>query len=834
MDLRTSVDGGEVPKGDNSGHQVGELGSPLMGAGSVSARNMAEKSPSKDMIFRADKVDLKSLDVQLEKHLSRVWSRSVEHQVQRPKEAWEIDPSKLEIRYLIAQGTYGTVYRGTYDTQDVAVKLLDWGEDGMATAAETAALRASFQQEVAVWQKLDHPNVTSFVGASMGTSNLKIPSKNPSEGYTTLPSRSCCVVVEFLAGGTLKNLLYKNRKKKLAFKIVIQLALDLSRGLSYLHSKKIVHRDVKAENMLLDTSRNLKIADFGVARVEAQNPKDMTGETGTLGYMAPEVLDGKPYNRKCDVYSFGVCLWEIYCCDLPYPDLSFAEVSSAVVRQNLRPEIPRCCPSSLASIMKKCWDANPDKRPEMDEVVSLEKGIASEAHHYQTLPLSSMLPPFVCNSTTSKGPSRKASMKVVHRFGPCSARTQDSPTMTELLRYDESRVNSINARVKSLISLANNTKGDPEKTEMSESKAVNLPAGHESPGGVGNYVVTVGLGTPKKDLDLAFDTGSHITWTQCKPCAAKCYQQRAPIFDPAASTTYSNVTCSSAACSGLTSATNYPPRCTPPNTCVYIATYGDRTFSVGELAKDTLTLSSTEAVDGFIFGCGQNNQLFYGENAGLMGLGRDPLSIVSQTSQQYGNYFSYCLPTKTNTDGHLTLGKSSETSNVKYTPLLSSQGTGEAGLYFIDVLAISVAGRDLKINPAVFKSGKTIIDSGTVTTRLPPTAYTALRDAFREEMTMFPKVETNTSFDTCYDFSKYRNPTIPKISFTFGGNAVVDLDPAGVMTPVDESGSLVCLAFFGNKDDGELGIFGNLQQQTLEVVYDVAGGKLGFASGGCS
>lgn len=60
--------------------------------------------------------------------------------------------------------------------------------------------------------------------------------------------------------------------------------------LSYLHSQKIVHRDVKTENMLLDKSRTLKIADFGVARLEASNPNDMTGETGTLGYMAPEVL----------------------------------------------------------------------------------------------------------------------------------------------------------------------------------------------------------------------------------------------------------------------------------------------------------------------------------------------------------------------------------------------------------------------------------------------------------------------------------------------------------------------------------------------------------------
>ncbi|XP_020087589.1 serine/threonine-protein kinase HT1-like [Ananas comosus] len=327
---------------------------------------------SKDMFFRADEIDLKSFDIQLENKLNK-GKGSV---LQRPKEEWEIDLSKLELRYLVAQGTYGTLYRGTYDGQDVAVKLLDWGEDGFATDAETAALRSSFQQEVAVWYKLDHPNVTKFVGASMGTTDLKIPPKSSTSGSETiLPAKACCVVVEYLPGGTLKQYLIKNYRRKLPYKIVIQLALDLSRGLSYLHSKKIVHRDVKTENMLLDAHRNLKIADFGVARVEAPNPKDMTGETGTLGYMAPEVLDGKPYNRKCDVYSFGICLWEIYCCDMPYPNLSFTDLSSAVVHQNLRPEIPRCCPTALASIMRKCWDANPDKRPDMDEAVRLLEAI---------------------------------------------------------------------------------------------------------------------------------------------------------------------------------------------------------------------------------------------------------------------------------------------------------------------------------------------------------------------------------------------------------------------------------------------------------------------------
>lgn len=120
MDKKISEEGGGMPKNE----KLDELGSKLKGIGSFSDRNIAARSPgsisSKDMIFRADKIDLKSLDVQLEKHFSRVWSRNLENQNHVPQEEWEIDPSKLEIRYLVAQGTYGTVYRGTYDSKDVA------------------------------------------------------------------------------------------------------------------------------------------------------------------------------------------------------------------------------------------------------------------------------------------------------------------------------------------------------------------------------------------------------------------------------------------------------------------------------------------------------------------------------------------------------------------------------------------------------------------------------------------------------------------------------------------------------------------------------------------
>jgi len=125
-------------------------------------------------------------------------------------------------------------------------KLLDFGQQESKTEAKLASLRASFQQKVSVWHKLDHPNITKFVGASLGTSYFKIPSEvSLNDRQLQVSSNICCVVVEYLAGGTLKSFLIKNRRQKLDFKVVVQISLDISRGLNYLHSQKIVHRDVK-------------------------------------------------------------------------------------------------------------------------------------------------------------------------------------------------------------------------------------------------------------------------------------------------------------------------------------------------------------------------------------------------------------------------------------------------------------------------------------------------------------------------------------------------------------------------------------------------------------
>ncbi|XVF18968.1 hypothetical protein REPUB_Repub11eG0070000 [Reevesia pubescens] len=107
-----------------------------------------------------DKINFKSWDMQLDKHLSRAWSRDEDISTVTKQEEWGIDLAKLDIRQVIAHGTFGTVYHGIYDSQDVGG--IGLGVDGIATAAETASLWASFRQEVVVWHKLDHQNVTKI------------------------------------------------------------------------------------------------------------------------------------------------------------------------------------------------------------------------------------------------------------------------------------------------------------------------------------------------------------------------------------------------------------------------------------------------------------------------------------------------------------------------------------------------------------------------------------------------------------------------------------------------------------------------------------------------
>ncbi|KAL9233946.1 hypothetical protein vseg_008878 [Gypsophila vaccaria] len=430
----------------------------------------------------------------------------------------------------------------------------------------------------------------------------------------------------------------------------------------------------------------------------------------------------------------------------------------------------------------------------------------------------------ICNSSPkgSRGPN---SVRLSHRHGPCSAldsQTANPRTHIDILEHDKDRVYSIKSRVHPNVA-------EVDKLRPVRQKAVVLPAKSGSTIGSGNYIVTVGLGTPKKDLSLIFDTGSDFTWTQCAPCAKSCYQQQDPIFNPSQSTTYSNITCSSQLCSEVSAATSASPGCSS-STCVYGIQYGDSSFSIGFFAKDTLTLGSGSYVPNFYFGCGENNQGLFGGSAGLIGLGRNKLSAVSQSASTFGNYFSYCLPSKSTSTGHLTFGRGGTTSKViQYTSLLTS--SAGPSFYFVDFQGISLGGRKLPISSTVFSNGGTLIDSGTVITRLPSDAYTALQSAFSKAMSKYPTAPALSILDTCYDLSNYSTVSVPKISLLFGGGASLDLPVTGILYVKDLS--QVCLAFAGNEDAGDVAIIGNVQQTTFDVLYDVAGGKLGFGAGGC-
>ncbi|OEL35774.1 Aspartyl protease family protein [Dichanthelium oligosanthes] len=319
---------------------------------------------------------------------------------------------------------------------------------------------------------------------------------------------------------------------------------------------------------------------------------------------------------------------------------------------------------------------------------------------------------------------------------------------------------------------------------------------------------------------MNIDTGSDMSWVQCAPCAARsCYSQKDKLFDPTKSNTYAAFSCGSAQCAQLG---------VEGNGCLnsqyqYIVQYGDGSATTGTYGCDTLMLTSSDVVKNFQFGCSHRAAGFVGQMDGLMGLGGDRESLVSQTAGTYGKAFSYCLPRPSSSTGFLTLGAAGGGgSDFARTPMVRFN---DPTFYGVFLQAITVAGTRLNVSATVF-SGESIVDSGTVITQLPPTAYQALRAAFRKEMKAYPSAAPVGSLDTCFNFNGFNTITVPKITLTFSRGAVMDLDISGILYAG-------CFAFTATGQDGDNGILGNVQQRTLEVLFDVSRGAVGFRPSAC-
>ncbi|KAJ3677598.1 hypothetical protein LUZ60_003322 [Juncus effusus] len=423
--------------------------------------------------------------------------------------------------------------------------------------------------------------------------------------------------------------------------------------------------------------------------------------------------------------------------------------------------------------------------------------------------VESLLPNSHCSSSEETSSDR---LTITHRRGPCSPNSPNSkPNHFQILNQDQDRVDSIHNHIST-----------SKKDKLASSLSVSLPARPGISFGTGNYIVKIGLGTPKKDFSVVFDTGSDLSWIQCKPCN-DCYNQTDPLFDPVHSTTYSNISCLSNECTQLDSYS-----CSTDNKCLYEVTYGDNSQTDGHFVRDTLTLSSYDKLPNFMFGCGNDNKGLFGKSDGLIGLGRNKVSLVSQASQKYGAMFSYCLPSTSSSIGYLSIGGKAP-SNTGFTSMIQKPST--PSFYYLNVAAIKVGGKLLSIPQTAFSNTGTVIDSGTVITRLPPTAYNALKIAFRQQMKRYKLVEPLSILDTCYDFSSYKIVKIPKISIVFTEGASLDVDFTGILYV--SRLSQACLAFAGNREETTVGILGNTQQKRTNVVYDIANEKIGFASRGC-
>ena len=138
-----------------------------------------------------------------------------------------------------------------------------------------------------------------------------------------------CIITEYMAGGSLRKYLHQQEPHSVPIELVLNLSLDIARGMSYLHSQGILHRDLKSENILLGQDMSVKVADFGISCLESQCGSGK-GFTGTYRWMAPEMIKEKHHTRKVDVYSFGIVMWEILTALVPFSDMTPEQAAVAV------------------------------------------------------------------------------------------------------------------------------------------------------------------------------------------------------------------------------------------------------------------------------------------------------------------------------------------------------------------------------------------------------------------------------------------------------------------------------------------------------------------------
>ncbi|XP_072411213.1 mitogen-activated protein kinase kinase kinase 7 isoform X3 [Chiloscyllium punctatum] len=254
----------------------------------------------------------------------------------------EIDYNEIDVEEVVGRGAFGVVCKAKWRGKDVAIKQI-----------ESESERKAFIVELRQLSRVTHPNIVKLYGACL----------NP-----------VCLVMEYAEGGSLYNVLHG--AEPLPFYTAahaMNWCLQCAQGVAYLHGMKpkaLIHRDLKPPNLLLVAGGTvLKICDFGTA---CDIQTHMTNNKGSAAWMAPEVFEGSNYSEKCDVFSWGIILWEVITRRKPFDEIGGPAFRIMwAVHNGTRPPLIKNLPKPIESLMTRCWSKDPAQRPSMEEIVRI-------------------------------------------------------------------------------------------------------------------------------------------------------------------------------------------------------------------------------------------------------------------------------------------------------------------------------------------------------------------------------------------------------------------------------------------------------------------------------